>query len=264
MDYLQLIDPVKQIAAKAGELILNIYNSNFKSSIKTKIDNSPVTIADKKANDYITKQLKLLTPDIPIISEEDKQIPFSKRKRFNYYWLVDPLDGTKEFIKKNDEFTVNIALIKSNQPILGVIYLPVKDFIYWGIKHNGSYSIKNNHCSKLNANIFDTKDIGLKILLSRSHLDDSTIKYLDNFNKPIIHNIGSSLKFLYIAEGTADIYYRFTPTMEWDIAAAKIILEEAGGNIKNIISGKQLLFNKTSLINPGFIATGKTKSLKES
>jgi len=256
MKYSNYIDSVKNICENAGKIILEIYNTDFSDSIERKEDNSPVTIADKRANNFIVKNLKKLNPNIKIISEESQILEFDKRIKEKYLWIVDPLDGTKEFIKKNDEFTVNIALLEDNKPVLGVVYTPVTNELFWAIKSKGAFSLKKKIVSKLKTNNKKLSSENIRILLSRSHLDEKTILKLKEFNNPSVKYIGSSLKFLIIAEGNADIYFRHTPTMEWDIAASHIILEEAGGAIKNILNNKNIIYNKKSLVNPGFIAIG--------
>ena len=258
-DFDKLSKSVKDISVQAGKIILDVYSLDFTDSIENKKDNSPVTIADKKANDYIVDKLKSLTPDIPIIAEESDQIDFEKRKDFDFYWLVDPLDGTKEFINRNGDFTVNIALIHKNKPVMGIVYVPLEKKLYWGIEGKGAYLEYKDKISKLKAKKIDLNQKGLKILVSRSHLDSKTKEYINKFEEPVIEQRGSALKFLLIAEGKADIYFRFSPTMEWDTAASHIILKEAGSNILNIETKEELKYNKKSLINPGFIVLSEGK-----
>ena len=256
MNYQDLIEPLKDIVHHAGALILDVYKTEFDHTIKLKPDDSPVTIADKLANDYIVERLNKLTPNIPVIAEESTLIEYSIRKDFKYYWLVDPLDGTKEFIKKNDEFTVNIALIEGNYPILGIVYAPVFKEYYYAAKEKGAFKYFNGEENKINSNKADLDRNGLKILISRSHLGQKEQEFLKTFKNPTVIQMGSSLKFLRVAEGNADVYFRFSPTMEWDTAASQIILEEAGGSIKSFDDICVLKYNKPSLKNPGFIAKG--------
>ncbi len=258
MNYEELVSPLKDIAYKAGNLILNVYKSDFKDTIETKADKSPVTKADNLSNNYIVRKLKALFPHIPIISEESEQISYNLRKEFDLYWLVDPLDGTKEFIKKNDEFTVNIALIKGNYPVIGVVYAPVFNEMFYGVQGKGAFKEQSNNISLLQCKAIGLVSENFKVLVSRSHLTKKDLEYIKTFNHPTIQNMGSSLKFMRIAEGEADIYFRHTPTMEWDTAASQIILEESGGEIIDLNTGGiRLRYNKPSLINSGFIARNK-------
>ena len=250
----EILFSVKKISIEAGKIILDVYSTDFFESIENKKDDSPVTVADKKSNEYIVKRLQLLTPDIPIVSEESEQLEYASRKKFDFFWLVDPLDGTKEFINRNGDFTVNIALIQKNRPIMGVVYIPVEDKLYWAIEGKGAFMEYEGFVQRLKAGKVDLNKENLKILVSRSHFDDKTKAYLEKFDKPVVMKRGSALKFLLIAEGKGDVYFRFTPTMEWDTAASHIILKEAGANVLNIETNEELEYNKESMINPGFIA----------
>ena len=248
---------ILNISIDAGEVILNYYNENV--DVIYKDDESPLTKADLASHKIITDSIKKITPDIPILSEEEF-IDWKIRKKWKKYWLIDPLDGTKEFIKKNDEFTVNIALIENNRPILGVIYTPALNELFYSIKNFGSYKILTK--KKLNTlkeakriSINKKKSNKIKIVGSRSHSNPILDKWVNkNFNEFNILQKGSSLKFCLIAEGSADIYPRFGPTSEWDIAAGHIILEEAGGKLKSI-DNKEILYNeKENILNPDFFA----------
>ena len=248
---------IVNISVDAGEVILNYYNENV--DVIYKDDESPLTKADLASHKIITDSIKKITPDIPILSEEEF-IDWKIRKKWKKYWLIDPLDGTKEFIKKNDEFTVNIALIENNRPILGVIYTPALNELFYSIKNFGSYKILTK--KKLNTlkeakriSINKKKSNKIKIVASRSHSNPILDKWVNkNFNEFDILQKGSSLKFCLIAEGSADIYPRFGPTSEWDIAAGHIILEEAGGKLKSI-DNKEILYNeKENILNPDFFA----------
>ena len=250
---------IVNISVDAGEVILNYYNENV--DVIYKDDESPLTKADLASHKIITDSFKKITPDIPILSEEEF-IDWKIRKKWKKYWLIDPLDGTKEFIKKNDEFTVNIALIENNRPILGVIYTPALNELFYSIKNFGSYKILTK--KKLNTlkeakriSINKKKSNQVKIVGSRSHSNPILEKWVNkNFNEFDILQKGSSLKFCLIAEGSADIYPRFGPTSEWDIAAGHIILEEAGGKLKSI-DNKEILYNeKENILNPDFFAYG--------
>ena len=249
----QLID----IAYEAGKAILDIYDSND-MGIESKSDESPLTKADKAANEIICAGLAKITPDIPIISEENKEIPFHQRKDYEYLWMVDPLDGTKEFIKKNGEFTVNIALIHNQRSIAGVVYAPVLDNMYYAIDGEGAYIIEDDEQVPLVANKYQKTDSQLKVVCSRSHLNDATQAFVDDYNNPELIAKGSSLKFLILAEGGAELYPRLAPTMEWDTAAAHVILNESGGQISQP-NGEPLLYNKENLLNPHFIATANER-----
>ena len=246
---------IVNISVDAGEVILNYYNENV--DVIYKDDESPLTKADLASHKIITDSIKKITPDIPILSEEEF-IDWKIRKKWKKYWLIDPLDGTKEFIKKNDEFTVNIALIENNRPILGVIYTPALNELFYSIKNFGSYKMFTK--KKLNTlkqakriSINKKKSNKIKIVGSRSHSNPILDKWVNkNFNEFDILQKGSSLKFCLIAEGSADIYPRFGPTSEWDIAAGHIILEEACGKIKSI-ENKEILYNeKENILNPDF------------
>ena len=245
----QLID----VALEAGNAILEIYESND-LGIESKSDETPLTKADKAANDIICAGLAKITPNIPIISEENKEIPYEQRKNYEYLWMVDPLDGTKEFIKKNDEFTVNIALIHKKKSIAGIVYAPVLDNMYYAIKGEGAYVIEDNEQVPLQCNKYRKTDPNLTVVCSRSHLNNATQEFINGYTNPKLVSKGSSLKFLILAEGGAEIYPRLAPTMEWDTAAAHIILIESGGKISQP-DGSPLLYNKENLLNPYFVAT---------
>lgn len=252
----ELLEKVKIIAVQAGEIIMEVYNSaDFSISVKS--DNSPLTIADKKANDVICASLMNLNPVIPIISEENKEIPYEERKDFHYCWMVDPLDGTKEFIKRNGEFTVNIALIRNGKSIMGVVYAPVLGELYYALEGNGAWKEINENTTSIRVSSFTMEDPGLRVVCSRSHLNDETQAYIDDLLLPEKVTKGSSLKFLVLAQGEAELYPRLAPTMEWDTAAAQIILEEAGGKILEASTSKPLVYNKKNLLNPHFYASGK-------
>jgi 3'(2'), 5'-bisphosphate nucleotidase len=244
-------------AIKAGNEILGVYyNSDF--DVEFKADNSPLTIADKRAHQVITEYLS--QTKLPVLSEEGKTIDYSERKNWQLFWLVDPLDGTKEFVKRNDEFTVNIALIEGNSPIAGVVYVPVTKILYWG-NINGSFrGIAENEngllkdIQQLPLNL--TKEIFV-VAGSRSHMNPETERYielLDTKGKPVeMKSKGSSLKICMVAEGNADVYPRLAPTMEWDIAAGHAIVKFAGKKIVQYENNENLVYNKENLLNPWFI-----------
>jgi len=250
------IHKINSIAKKAGDEIIRIYQQDFK--IEFKKDNSPLTKADIKSNEIIVNDLKYLYPDIPILSEENKQIPYKIRKDWEYFWLIDPLDGTKEFVKKNVEFTVNIALIYKNIPILGVIYAPVLNLLYYAQKDKGAFKQeKNKKPQRLLIYKHTNNDI-IKVIVSKSHYNQETKGFVNNLKNQYKNiefiNIGSSLKFCLIAEGKADIYPRLAPTMEWDTAAGQAIVEQAGGKTLKFNIQESLKYNKQNLLNPWFVA----------
>lgn len=244
-------------AIKAGNEILDVYyNSDF--GLEFKADNSPLTIADKRAHNVIMKYLS--TTEIPILSEEGKTIPYAKRKDWKLFWLVDPLDGTKEFIKRNDEFTVNIALIENHSPISGVVYVPVTKKIYWS-NLNGSFRAIVNEENEKFSDIQQLPLTSIKenfiVVGSKSHMNLETeifIKSIDTKGKSIeIKSKGSSLKLCMVAEGEADIYPRLAPTMEWDTAAGHAIVKFTGKKVYQFKNNEPLVYNKENLLNPWFV-----------
>lgn len=250
-----LCSSVRALALTAGNAILDIYNDTF--DVEYKDDQSPLTKADLAANDIICAGLKKLTPDIPIVSEENKQIEYAIRKDWRCVWLVDPLDGTKEFINKNGDFTVNIALVKNGEPILGVVYVPVTKEMYWAYSGGGAWKHTVDETVQLHTNTFDNTAKGVKIVASRSHNTPETEEYINTFNSPIVLSRGSSLKLLMVAEGQADVYPRIAPTMEWDTAAADVIVREAGGRVLQYGTDQCLKYNKPNLLNPFFVVCGR-------
>lgn len=244
-------------AIKAGKEILDVYyNSDF--GVEFKSDNSPLTIADKRAHNIISEVLN--ETEIPVLSEEGKAISYDERKNWEIFWLVDPLDGTKEFVKRNDEFTVNIALIEGNSPIAGVVYVPVTKELYWG-NSGGSFTAiakdENepfNHIQQLPLPISKENFV---IAGSRTHMNPETERYiqlLDTKGKQIeMKSKGSSLKICMVAEGKADVYPRLAPTMEWDTAAGDAIVKFAGKKIVQFENKEPLVYNKENLLNPWFV-----------
>lgn len=258
------IQEVIEIAIAAGKATLEIYNQDFE--VIQKADNSPLTMADQRSNTVIIDGLKQLTVgnNLPIISEETKLLPFSERKDWEYFWLIDPLDGTKEFIKKNGEFTINIALVENNTPVLGVIYVPVKDITYYAIEGEGAYMIEGDNEPKLlKLRELKSKD-NLLIVASRSHNSPEVEAYVAEKKKEFDHvdyvAAGSSLKFCLLAEGKADVYPRLAPTMEWDTGAGHIIAKEAGAEVLVYGENYELQYNKENLLNPHFIVKGSQLS----
>ena len=264
LNYEKHILELLNIAIDSGREILKIYDNEI--IINSKEDKSPITQADINSNNLIVNRLKKLEPNIPILSEESL-VSWENRKDWNTYWLIDPLDGTKEFINRNGEFTVNISLIENNHPIFGIIYSPAKSILYYALKNNGCYKLKtNSNLSTLKdfikININKGKNSTTKVIGSRSHASKDFRHWVENkFSNFELITIGSSLKFCILAEGKADIYPRLGPTSEWDIAAGHIILEEAGGKLKTI-DNKDILYNtKEDILNPHFIAYGKLSKL---
>ena len=247
----ELISSVKSIAVEAGSAIMDVYHTDY--DIQIKKDNSPVTEADKKANAIISNKLKKLTPDIPILSEEGRNIPFSERENWTSFWLIDPLDGTKEFIKKNDEFTVNIALIENGKPIFGVVYAPALDVLYWGEVGEGAYK-KSGDSAEVKINILDELKSPVLVAGSRSHPSERMNAFMGQFEKSQVRPMGSSLKVCLVADGSVHFYPRLGPTMEWDTAAAHAVLRAAEGEMIQYGTNEPLEYNKRNLLNPEFIA----------
>jgi 3'(2'), 5'-bisphosphate nucleotidase len=252
MNTSDLLKELTKIAITAGDAIMEIYNDESRFNfVYTKPDNSPLTLADSASHQLILDELQEISDD-PIISEEGKDIPYEKRKDWKRFWLVDPLDGTKEFIKRNGEFTVNIALIEHGLPVLGVIYAPAINVLYHGVKDYGSFKRENGTDTKIFVNTASEK---LTAVGSRTHTCEEEESFLSNY--PITNYMasGSSLKFCLVAEGSTDIYYRHNPTMEWDTAAGQAIVEAAGGKVfdKNY---NQFTYNKQSLKNEQFLCIG--------
>ena len=261
----KLLETAIKASLEAGKVIMEVYNSVIE--IEYKDDKSPLTEADKKANDIINNYL--IPTQIPIISEENKQTDYSVRKNWNTCWVVDPVDGTKEFIKRNGEFTVNIALVEKGIPIIGVIYVPVIKTLYFanvleGIafkanlnSHNSSIEDVLNNTIKLNPKSLNSNPF--EVVGSRSHMSQETLDYVEGLksegkNVEIVSK-GSSLKFCLVAEGNADVYPRFAPTMEWDTAAGQAICNAVGVDVISNETNKSLLYNKENLLNPWFLVS---------
>jgi 3'(2'), 5'-bisphosphate nucleotidase len=249
----QLMPSLLALARDAGAEILDVYRQPV--DVITKADASPLTIADLRSHRLIVERLAALTPHIPVLSEESSDIPFATRSSWKSYWLVDPLDGTKEFLARNGEFTVNIALIEEHSPAFGIVYVPVTKTLYWGGANFGA-------CRQVDDAAIETIRVAaaapttLRVVGSRSHAGDTLSSSLPKLGAHELVQIGSSLKFCAIAEGRADVYPRFGPTSEWDTAAAQAILEGAGGAVLEP-SGEPLGYNrKESLLNPYFVAFG--------
>lgn len=247
-------EPVLDVVSKAGKEILQIYHDPVHASVVDyKADNSPLTLADQASHRVIAKELSSLYPDIPIISEEGKDIPFETRKSYDPFWLVDPLDGTKEFIKRNGEFTVNIALVQGNYPIYGFIYAPELDTYYFGDPDEGAFKIEQGERRPIKVNHKASDRIAVR---SRSHASEEEEAILKQYQVTDAISKGSSLKFCMVAEGKADIYYRHGPTMEWDTAAGQAVLEAAGGKVLKDHGPDRFSYNKESLLNGSFLCFG--------
>lgn len=248
------IQKIIDIAFEAGKAIMDIYEDEQQFKVVDyKSDDSPLTLADRKSHEIIVRRLQALYPEIPVLSEEGKNIAYEKRKDWKLFWLVDPLDGTKEFIKRNGEFTVNIALIRDRFPVNGVIYAPALDKIYYNENEEGAFCLENGINRKLEPS--GSKKKGLIAVRSRSHASPEEDDIFKKNNVTDYISVGSSLKFCMVAEGKAGLYYRHGPTMEWDTAAGQAIVESAGYEMKNMKTGERFRYNKESLLNPGFIVS---------
>lgn len=265
----ELLDQLKDLSVKAGDAIMEVYNSgDFQTEHKDDDRGSPLTIADTRADKIITDGLKKLYPDIPILSEEGTEIDYEVRKEWDKFFLIDPLDGTKEFIKKRDEFTVNIALIEKGFPTVGVVFGPAIDVMYSGIVGIGAWQEFEGKTMEINAksdwfyngpcNDGDEEsnsNNNLKIVASKSHRTKELEDFLEKVAPSEDFAIGSSLKLCIVAEGGADLYVRFGPTMEWDTGAAHAVVNAAGGKVCKV-DGFELVYNKENLLNPPFIVEG--------
>lgn len=252
---LQELLPVSMKAAKAAcEEIMDVYNADsFETEYKD--DSSPLTIADKRAH---TRIVKILNEGLafPVLSEEGKNIPYETRKEWKHFWLVDPLDGTKEFIRKNGEFTVNIAFVSEGKAVLGVVAVPVTGDIYYGGPGLGAFIVKEEQSFQLVSRDrkLDLQRPGLRVVASRAHMNQGTQQFISTLKEPKLISVGSSLKFMLLATGKADIYPRFGPTMEWDTAAAQAIVEALGIHVLEKGTTCPLRYNKSSLLNPDFVS----------
>ena len=270
-DYKELLTMTIKAAFEAGQKINEVYEQED-VEIETKADESPLTLADRKAHLVIKKHLD--NNQWPLLSEEGKDIPYEERKDWDYFWLVDPLDGTKEFIKKNGEFTVNIALVYNGDPILGVVYAPYVGDLYFGCQKFGAYKVENVTGELIHFDDLDdlmkqgdilpgkTKRDKLVIVASRSHMNEDTQNFVDKLKEKYgdaeFISKGSSLKICMVAEGKADVYPRFAPTMEWDTAAGHAVAVSAGFKVTEIDEQTPLRYNKEVLRNPWFIVKGKS------
>jgi 3'(2'), 5'-bisphosphate nucleotidase len=250
------LDEVRTIAVDAGRCILDVYGKDF--TVSEKQDGSPLTEADQASHQLIVTRLTELCPGVPILSEESTAIDLDERVNWNNFWLVDPLDGTKEFVKRNGEFTVNIAYIEGNRPLMGIVYVPVKGISYFACQGVGAFKLApGGKREKIQARSYNGGKA--TVAASRSHAGDKLAVFLQRLTEregePEIVSMGSSLKLCLVAEGEADVYPRLGPTSEWDTAAAQCIVEVAGGRVTDL-QNQPLAYNKKSILNPWFITSG--------
>jgi 3'(2'), 5'-bisphosphate nucleotidase len=250
-----LIDPVVALAIDAGRRILEVYSSDFE--VQSKDDDSPLTQADLASHFCIVAGLEALTPGLPVISEEAGLPDFEERRQWDRYWLIDPLDGTREFVNRNGEFTVNIALIDNKKPVFGVVYVPIQDKTYVGCEGYGAERRDGDGCVQ-SIHVAATSSNPVRVVGSRSHRGASLDAYLERLGDYDMIPMGSSLKFCVIAEGGADLYPRLGLTSEWDTAAAQAVIEQAGGSVVTL-DGKAMKYNdKSDILNPHFFVIGAT------
>ena len=251
MHYSSILPEVLKIADAASEKVMSIYMTDFK--VDYKADESPITAADIASHNVIVEGLSNLSEDIPILSEEGAEIPWSERKHWQRFWLIDPIDGTKDFTQRTDEFTVNIALIENGEPILGVVTAPALKEAYWGLRGQGAYKRDNTgHVQRISV---APPGEAKRVVASKNYLNEDTKAFIDKLGAHELVQAGSSLKFCKIAEGHADIYPRLAPTCEWDTGAAHAVLSAAGGKVETL-EGKPLQYGKEDVLNPHFIASG--------
>jgi len=255
------------VVARAGEAIMRIYDGEF--AVERKADDSPLTLADLESQRVILESLAELTPEVPVLSEESANAPWSERRDWTELWVVDPLDGTREFVKRNGEFTINIALIVAHEPVLGVVAAPAQDVLYWGARGQGAHRRRGasrcvDEAAAGDAPIrISAVATPLRVVGSRSHMSPATAAYLAGLPSYAATGVGSSLKFCLVAEGSADLYPRFGPTSEWDTAAGQAVLEAAGGHVTRL-DGHPLRYNcRSSLVNGDFVAYGHAAALPQ-
>ncbi|MDS4019062.1 MAG: 3'(2'),5'-bisphosphate nucleotidase CysQ [Candidatus Competibacter sp.] len=249
------LEPVRALAVEASERILEIYATAF--GVTAKDDDSPLTAADLAAHHAIVAGLRRLTPDVPVLSEESAGVPFVERARWRRYWLVDPLDGTKEFVQRNGQFTVNIALIEDHEPVLGVVRVPVTGLCYFAARGQGAFREEPGQPPRPIAVSPLEPGTPVRVVGSKSHGGPGLQAFVARLGNCALVTIGSSLKFCQVAEGAADVYPRLGPTSEWDTAAAQAVVEAAGGRVVSAETGEPLRYNtRDSLLNPYFIAYG--------
>jgi 3'(2'), 5'-bisphosphate nucleotidase len=254
IDVNSLSDPLCQIALDAGAVVLRIYHDDnpHSAQLADKADASPLTLADLAAHHLIVDRLRGLTPEIPVVSEEDAG-SLDHRTPTGCFWLIDPLDGTKEFLARNGEFTVNIALILDGVPVWGVVCAPALNQLFWGGRAYGSYRLSHDVAEPIRVSAQVLGDQAYRVVASKSHLNPETTAFIDQLGSTELVQAGSSLKFCKIADGLADVYPRLAPTCEWDTAAAQAVLEGAGGYVYDT-AGNRLRYGKPDVLNPSFIA----------
>ncbi|MDO3720336.1 3'(2'),5'-bisphosphate nucleotidase CysQ [Marinobacter sp. chi1] len=243
-----ILPDVIRIADEASERVLHIYESDFK--VQYKDDDSPVTAADLASHDVIVNGLRAISHDIPILSEEGRDIPWEERKHWQRFWLVDPIDGTREFTQRNGEFTVNIALIEDGQPVMGVVTAPALKEAFWGVSGEGAH--KRDRTGKVHRIQVAEPRVGKRVVASKNHLNDETRAFIETLGDHELVQAGSSLKFCRIAEGRADIYPRLGPTSEWDTGAGHAVLAASGGEVRTL-EGAPLRYGKEDVLNPWFV-----------
>jgi 3'(2'), 5'-bisphosphate nucleotidase len=249
------LDEVSRVAVSAGDAVAKIYSRAAAPDVSYKADDSPLTAADLASHWVIVSGLQGLSPEFPVLSEEGAERPYESRQGWRRFWLVDPLDGTKEFIRRNGEFTVNIALIEDGVPVLGVVHAPVLGRTYSGVRGEGAWR-RDGDAAPVRIDACGTGDGELAVVASRSHPGPLLAGFLDRLPEHRLVSMGSSLKLCLVAEGTADVYPRLGPTMEWDTAAAHAVVSAAGGEVLDF-EGRPLEYNKENLLNPHFIVLGR-------
>ncbi|WP_349342829.1 3'(2'),5'-bisphosphate nucleotidase CysQ [Marinobacter sp. MMG032] len=251
MHYSSILPDVIKVADEASEKVLHIYQSDFKVDFKS--DHSPITAADTASHEIIVRGLRNISRDIPILSEEGKDIPWEERKHWRRFWLVDPIDGTKDFTQRTGEFTVNIAMIEDGEPVMGVVIAPALKEAFWGVVGEGAH-LRDRTGKVRGIRVAEPKAVK-RVVASKNHLNEETKAFIDKLGDHELVQAGSSLKFCRIAEGHADIYPRLGPTCEWDTGAAQAVLTAAGGKVQTL-EGKPLKYGKEDVLNPFFIASG--------
>jgi len=252
-DYAALLPDLLTLAEQAAEAILSVYHSDD-FEVEQKSDNSPLTRADRAAHDVICAGLAKLTPDCPILSEESTCIAYTERQQWSQYWLIDPLDGTREFIKRNDEFTVNIALIEDQKPVIGVVLVPVTGVVYYAAKNHGAYKRLDSDSLAEKIQVSAWPDQQIRVAGSRSHGNQALQDFMGCLGDDVQRiSMGSSLKMCLVAEGAADIYPRLGLTSEWDTGAAQCVVEQAGGQLTTLDLHPLKYNTKDSLLNPYFL-----------
>ncbi|MFC2162655.1 3'(2'),5'-bisphosphate nucleotidase CysQ [Candidatus Altiarchaeota archaeon] len=248
------VEKLIEISHSAGQEILKVYDGDFK--VEYKQDKSPLTAADKGSNDVINEALTNLYPDIPILSEENKSISYDERRSWDMLWIVDPLDGTKEFVKRNGEFTVNIGLVKDGIPVFGVVYVPVTDTVYYTGKGQAFKVVGDEPPARCPLDL-ERDASELVVVASRSHMSAETEEFIKRRGKDYESTrmvaSGSSIKMCLVAEGSADVYPRLAPTMEWDTCAAHAVVLASGKDVTGYGNGESLRYNKEDLLNPWFV-----------